>query len=175
MFIWANHGARVMLTDKAASWVQVASAVAVLVGVFLVVVQLRQNEELLRYQIATELRGNRDSVRTAILGEDYSETLAKLSGPTSQLTAAELHRFSAHAFSIYYELTHRKQLFDGGIFVGDWTTWLFEDRCLLFDNMTGKAWLDWLDNAAGGDVIVEQVRKDLSVCTTSFADFAESR
>jgi hypothetical protein len=164
-----------MLTEKAFAWIQIASAGAVLVGVALVVVQLRQNEELLRYQIATELRANRDSVRSAILGENYSETLAKLSEPPDTLTDAELNQFSANAFSIYYELSHRAQLFYEGIFVGDWTKWLLEDRCLLFNNMTGLAWLDWVAELKGEDPVVEQIRQDLSLCASTFADFSKSR
>lgn len=160
-----------MAKNQALFWIQIASTVAVLAGVLLVVIQLKQNEELLRFQIATELRSNRDALRNTVLGENYSQTLAKLADPSSTLTEAELHQFNAHAMSVFYELTHRHQLTEAGIFIGGWQTWLLEDRCLLFGNPTGAAWLDWMNEANGGGMVLDQIRNDLSTCSQSFPEF----
>ncbi|MFK8042177.1 hypothetical protein [Congregibacter sp.] len=162
-----------MTKEQTFFWIQLVSVAALLIGVVLVVVQLQQNEELLRFQLATDLRANRDSLRTATLGEDYSSTLAKLNN-VDTLNPAELQQFSAHAFSVYYELSHRWQLFDEGIFVGDWTRWLLDDRCLLFNNPTGQAWLNWMTEVTEGDDIIEQIRKDLPLCGVSFSEFIEN-
>jgi hypothetical protein len=141
--------------QRALAWMQILSAVGVLVGIVLVILQLQQNEKLLRLQLATELRINRDADRNVIRGETYSETLAKLAGDAQELSDAELHQFHAHAASIYDELHLRRMLFETGVFMGDWRAWLTEERCLLFDNPTGRAWLAWVATDSNDEIIAE--------------------
>jgi hypothetical protein len=88
--------------SRFAEWVQAAGAVGVLVGIVLVLLQLQQNEQLVRFQIATELRINRDNDRNITRGESYSSTPAKLQRAPEELTDAELGEFSAHASSLFY-------------------------------------------------------------------------
>ena len=58
--------------------VELVSILALLIGLGLVIAQLHQNEQLARFQIATEFRFNQDARRAVIQGEDFSKTLAKL-------------------------------------------------------------------------------------------------
>jgi hypothetical protein len=155
--------------QRALAWMQVLSAVGVLIGIVLVILQLQQNENLLRLQLATELRINRDADRNVIRGETYSETLAKLSGDPQKLTDAELHQFQAHAVSIYEELHLRRMLFDEGVFEGDWREWLTEERCLLFDNATGRAWLAWALSDSADEILLE-IQRRLDECGEGFVE-----
>ncbi len=155
--------------QRALAWVQILSAIGVLVGIVLVILQLQQNEKLLRLQLATELRINRDADRNVIRGETYSETLAKLAGDAGELSDAELHQFHAHAASIYEELHLRRMLFDTGVFMGDWRTWLTEESCLLFDNATGRAWLAWAATDSGDEIILE-LQDRLGDCGEGFVE-----
>ena len=155
--------------QRALAWMQVLSAVGVLIGIVLVILQLQQNENLLRLQLATELRINRDADRNVIRGETYSETLAKLSGDPRKLTDAELHQVQAHAVSIYEELHRRRRLFDEGVFEGDWRAWLTVERCLLFDNATGRAWLAWALSDSDDEILLE-VQRRLDECGEGFVE-----
>ena len=94
--------------QRALAWMQVLSAVGVLIGIVLVILQLQQNENLLRLQLATELRLNRDADRNVIRGVTFSETLAKLSGDPQKLTDAVLHQFQAHGVASYEVLQRRR-------------------------------------------------------------------
>jgi hypothetical protein len=160
------------LMQRALAWIQILSAMGVLVGVILVVLQLQQNQELLRFQIATDLRISRSADLNVVRGETYSETLAKLPGGTQALTDAELHQFDAHANSVYNELSHRRMLFGEGIFIGDWKTWLFQESCLLFDNPTGQVWLEWTSSRSEGEnEIIEEFHRRTEICDDSFVGF----
>ncbi len=126
---------------SAKNWIEILTVVGLLVGLGLVVVQLRQNEELIRFQIATEFRFNQDENRNAVKGERFSETLAKIQTAPESLTDAELLEFQAHARSLVSELDMRRVLAGVGIFKGDWRTWLQPETCDLMDNPIGRAWL----------------------------------
>jgi hypothetical protein len=123
-------------------WIEIVGVISLVVGIGLVFMQMRQNEELLRFQIATDLRVNRDHDRMTLRGEDYSVTLAKLQKDPADLTDEELVRFDAHVWSLVQELDLRRQLADEDIFVGDWRLWLEDERCLLLNNPIGGVWLE---------------------------------
>ena len=127
--------------DNLRKWVELIGVIGLLIGIGLVFLQMRQNEELLRFQIATDLRVNRDNDRFAMRGENYSNTLAKLQTEPQNLTDAELLAFDAHAWSLIQELVTRKQLAEASIFIGDWRMWLEEERCVLLNNSVGQVWL----------------------------------
>jgi hypothetical protein len=92
------------------NWIELLTLVGVFIGLGLVILQLRQNEELIRFQIAAEIRVNQDNNRNAIRGEQYSRTLAKLQTSPESLTDEELLQFQAHARSLLNELTFRRIL-----------------------------------------------------------------
>ena len=127
--------------DNLRKWVELIGVISLLIGIGLVFSQMRQNEEMLRFQIATDLRVNRDNDRFAMRGENYSNTLAKLQTEPQNLTDAELLAFDAHAWSLVLELIMRKQLAEASIFTGDWRMWLEEERCVLLNNSVGQVWL----------------------------------
>ena len=123
------------------NWIEFLTVVGVFIGLGLVILQLRQNEELIRFQIATKIRVNQDNNRSAIKGEQFSRTLARLQTSPESLADEELLQFQAHARSLLNELTFRKILAEVGIFKGDWTVWLVPETCELFDNSVGRTWL----------------------------------
>lgn len=124
------------------NWLELLSVLGLFIGIALVILQLRQNEELIRFQIATELRVNQDTNRSTIRGEQFSSTLAKAQNAPETLTDAELLEFDAHARSIVSELDFRRSLAAAGIFKGDWTSWLRWETCTSLDNSVGRTWLE---------------------------------
>lgn len=153
--------------NRVARSMQVARAMGVPIGLVLVLLQLQQNEQLLRFQIATDLRINRDSDRNVTRGEEYATTLAKPQLTPQDPTDAELVEFNAHAASIFHELTLRRLLLEQGIFEGDWKNWLIPQTCEILDNPLGRRWLDFDDNGPSGEVRAE-LRRRVDECGPTF-------
>lgn len=122
--------------------IELITLVGLIIGLGLVIAQLRQNEELIRFQIATEFRFNQDNNRNAIKGEHFSKTLAKLQTAPESLTDNELLEFQAHARSLVSELDMRRVLANVGIFESDWRIWLQPETCDLMNNSIGRVWLE---------------------------------
>ena len=165
-------------------WVQVFTAMGVIIGIGLVILQLQQNAKLSRFQIATDLRLNRDNDRNVIKGEQFSTTLAKLQTTPQAVTDAELIQFDAHARSLASELHLRRVLADVGIFEGDWTGWLEAESCDLFNNPIGRAWLkvqrqttdDGVIGAMNQDILEELERRSVECDNrSSFLKFVREK
>jgi hypothetical protein len=145
--------------SRVKNWIELLTLVGVFIGLALVILQLRQNEELIRFQIATEIRVNQDNNRNAIKGEQFSRTLANIQSSPESLTDEELLQFQAHARSLLNELTFRRILAEAGIFKGDWTTWLKSETCELLDNSVGRTWLKTQSQAIDEEMLTELDRR----------------
>ena len=145
---------------RAKNWIEIISVVSLLVGLGLVIAQLRQNEKLIRFQIATEFRFNQDENRNAVKGENFSVTLAKIQTTAESLTDAELLEFQAHARSLVSELDMRRRLAEVGIFKGDWRGWLQPETCDLMNNAVGRAWLK-ISRKAPDQILDDEILAEL--------------
>ncbi len=160
--------------NRIKDYIEFLGAIGIIVGIVLVILQLQQNEQLLRFQIATELRVNRDNDRLSIRGSDYSATLAKAQSGL-ELTPSELVEFNAHANSIMSELDLRRMLAGAGIFTADWKNWLTEETCELFSNKVGRSWIQMkLSYSVMGPGVVEndileEISKRVKKCPPSFS------
>ena len=146
------------------NWFDTLSTLGILIGIVLVVLQLQQNEKLIRYQIATELRINRDAERMLVRDEDFAEVLAKLEIAPDTLTDTELVQFDMHARSLLGELDLREMLTDVGIFEAGWQSWLVVERCETFDNPVGRTWLKTAANYEPVREMVKGVEAALPQC-----------
>jgi hypothetical protein len=96
-------------------------------------------------------------------GGKYSSTLAKLRLAPKELTDAQLVEFSAHASSLFYELTLRRLLLEQGIFEGDWKEWLIPETCETPGNPVGRRWLAFQAGNPDDDVR-EKLKRRLNEC-----------
>lgn len=156
--------------DRFLAWVQILTALGVLAGLAMVLVQLEQNEELVRLQLATEIRGVRDANRTALRGENYSETLAKVNAG-KELSDAELLQFLMHADSLYEELTLRQFFTEVGVFKGGYKSWLVVESCETLNNEVGRAWLDYGLMLYPEDEVIKHLVERINECKSSFIEF----
>jgi hypothetical protein len=156
----------------------IVTVLGLLIGLGLVIAQLHQNEQLIRFQIATEFRFNQDANRAAIKGEDFSKALAKLQTDPESLRVDELLQFQAHARSLVSELDMRRVLATVGIFESDWRAWLQPETCDLMDNSVGRAWVEakraeqvWLETQGTvpsrepDDEILDELERRLEECS----------
>lgn len=151
------------------NWIELVTVLGLIIGLGLVIAQLRQNEQLIRFQIATEFRFNQDANRSAIKGEDFSKTLAKLQTAPESLTDDELLQFQAHARSLVSELDMRRVLATVGIFESDWRAWLKPETCDLMNNSVGRVWLETQKTAPTSRMLdgkmLEELERRLGECS----------
>jgi hypothetical protein len=70
-------------------WLQVSANLAILAGVVLVVLQMRQNADLLELQILKQDADSYIAAELALIGENYTETWQKMLEEPENLTLAE--------------------------------------------------------------------------------------
>lgn len=148
--------------------IELVGVLGLIIGLGLVIAQLRQNEQLIRFQIAAEFRFNQDNNRNAIKGEHLSKTLAKLQTAPESLTDNELLEFQAHARSLVSELDMRRVLANVGIFEGDWRIWLQPETCDLMNNSIGRVWLETHRKVPGlmpDDEMLDELERRLGECS----------
>ena len=148
--------------------IELVGVLGLILGLGLVIMQLRQNEQLIRFQIATEFRFNQDNNRSAITGEHFSKTLAKLQTAPESLTDNELLEFQAYSRSLVSELDMRRVLANVGIFESDWRIWLQPETCDLMNNSIGRVWLETqrkvLDRMLD-DEMLDELERRLGECS----------
>ena len=70
-------------------WLQVSANIAILAGVMLVVLQMRQNADLLELQILKQDADSYIAAELALIGENYTATWQKMLEEPENLTLAE--------------------------------------------------------------------------------------
>jgi hypothetical protein len=75
-----------MNTEKLSHWVQIASGVALVVGLALVIIEMRQAKQLIRAQLAGESAGLALTRTLTLLGERPLSVLAKACDPDATMT-----------------------------------------------------------------------------------------
>ena len=78
---------------------QVSSNLAVLLGVVLVVLQLRQNAELLELQILSQESDSYIENEIAMIADNYTETWRKMIEEPENLTMAEYRAIDSHLWA----------------------------------------------------------------------------
>ena len=73
-------------TEKLSHWIQIISGVALIVGIVLVIMQMEQNKQLTRAQLAGESAALSLSRTLAFLGERPMEAMARACDPDARLT-----------------------------------------------------------------------------------------
>jgi len=146
-------------------WVELLSVIGLIIGIGPVILQLRQNEEILGFQIATDLRVSRDNGRNVTRGERYSTNLAMLQTTPEDMTDAELVPFDAHARSLISELDLRRMLAEEDNFKGNWRNWLMAESYDLFNNRIGHAWLK-IQGQAIDQEMIDELEQQLGECAS---------
>ena len=155
-----------MNSRSLSDWVQIVTAVAVIAGLGLVLWELRQAENLTRAQLSSEANLNFQQIQAAIIGDDYSETRARIFAD-SKLTDADLFRYDAMATSFLFSLYRISTLTNQGISDRDWRNSARQSTvCWYFGHDVGRAWLT--SPAAGSNnAVLEHLRELASNCDFS--------
>ena len=88
-----------MQSGKLSSWIQLATGIAVLIGLGLVIWELQQVKILARAQLTSDSAAINNSIHTAMLGEKAAATLAKACVNPEELTLHEAKILDSYYFA----------------------------------------------------------------------------
>jgi hypothetical protein len=107
-------------------WVQILSALSILIGIVVVVYEIRQTRAVAEAQLITDQSGIVVSARMSVVGEDGARILAKACDEPAELTRAETEVLSAYYRTLLFSLISRMRvpsetgLLDEVSFGGSW-------------------------------------------------------
>jgi hypothetical protein len=145
-------------------WIQIMTAAAVILGVGLVVYELRQTKDLVEAQLSVDSYVASFEADSMVLGENFSETLARINTAGSILTDAELYEYDSWAFSRITLLRMQLRLTNRGFF-NLRVTELVDPAtaCWFFGHDVGQAYLT--SPAVVRDEIVDRLRELSKDCS----------
>ena len=138
-----------MTENRTSKWVAIATNVAVLVGVVLLVIEIRQNNELAKMQSIQERRYIQQQSAIAFYDRDVSETWMKSIMEPELMTLPEIRVMDAYLAMNILRSSQIRELEDAGLMAqGATRVWMEGDFEFLFSNRFGKVW--WYQIGAPG-------------------------
>lgn len=156
-----------MDSDRLSRWLTLGANIGVLIGLLLVVFEIRQNSDLMRLQFI-----NDDLLLTAeseipTLGDNPAEVIMKSFESPEDMTYADFRRMDAYLTTKMERLVRRYQLSREGILEDDnWKTVGFAYGW-FFGNRFGRLWWEYEGRQAYSDLpeLVEHVDQQISQLT----------
>jgi hypothetical protein len=141
----AHTGGKNMKHFEYKGWLQLSANVAILVGVVLVIFQLRQNADLLELQILKQDTDSYIASELMMIGENYADTWQKMLEEPENLNLAELRAIESHFWA--HDIVRWRNLYElhsRGLLDEDaWKRIIREDLEYEFAHPYGRAW--WED------------------------------
>ena len=133
-----------MQTAKALStWVQIVTGVAVVVGLVLVIVELRQVQTLSRAQLSSDAMIQRTNIQMALAGENAAAALAKACIDPESLRPDEMRTLDAYLYARYLSILRMGLLtYRDGLYTEKYLqlTAAGTIRETILDTAYGRAW-----------------------------------
>lgn len=124
------------------AWLSISSNLAVIVGVVLVVIQLRQNADLLEFQILKQETDNYIESDIILVGTDYPRVFEKMLKAPQEITLAEARVIEASLWG--HNLVRWRNLYDlferGLLDESSWQRIVGEDLDYVLAHPYGRAW-----------------------------------
>ena len=139
-----------MNPERVTIWIQVATGIAVVAGLGLVVWELQQVKTLTRAQLTSDHFAAEFGLDASVMGENPSDTLAKACSDPTQLSHSEV-RILSELYGTRLEFVERIKILtqrDGIYEEGYWETRLRTELAQVFDSAFGRVWFlqqhpDW--------------------------------
>jgi hypothetical protein len=156
------------------NWIQTATGIAVVVGLILVIVELKQGRDAIRSQLSSEGFTQIEQFRTSMLGEQAAEVIARACYSPNELTPTDLVVLDNYYSSVIGRNYRMKRLADRGGFYSedDWKAggsgW-----GLLFETAAGRAYwetfpIDAEIKVAGDEQISTRIKNKAPDCRSLF-------
>ena len=125
------------------TWTQIVTGAAVVLGLILVIVELRQMQAISRAQFSSDLLVGRMDREMVIVGENFAETLTKACLEPETLTPADMRALDSYYSTLEVEMYRFAALtYRDGIYAEDYlTNRLASSFAQRFDTAYGRAWI----------------------------------
>lgn len=133
-----------MLPGKLNRWLVLGANVGVIVGLILVLLQMKQNEELLRVQVTNEYFESYIAAETSFAGENLPAIWQKSVEEPENLSIAEMRAMEAQTFAPLSRWINLYRLAEAGIIDESfWKSQVALDTPFYFSSPYGKAWWEF--------------------------------
>ena len=128
-----------MELTKVNEWLQLGAALGVLAGLALIVVEIRQNSDLVRAQLISESTDGWSDFSYSVYDEDIAEALAKVYEDPTALTTAELIKLDHYMWASVSQISREIHLNEMGL-LPSWSQFSSDDADLTFGNRFALSW-----------------------------------
>ena len=137
-----------MKLTKIADWLQIIANFGILIGLILVLMQMRQNEELQRSQIMNQYHDSYSAYEASFAGENLPDIWEKSLLEPENLTLSEMRVLEATTYVALNRWVNLYRQSEAGILnEEDWKNEVLNDKGWYFDNPYARAW--WKEYATG--------------------------
>lgn len=154
------------------SWIQLTATLAVLVGLGLVIYELRQTKQIAVAELLTAGWQNQVQVDAGLIGDGLAETMARIADPKAKITLDDVIRYDGWVVGILHHFRLQAQLRSVGLptsnFDASKNTFF---ACYYFGHDVGRAYLDsWIP---GQDEVATNLRSALAGGCEDFQDYRQ--
>ena len=135
-----------MKVDEVNDWLQVLTGVSVVVGVVLVLIQLRQNEDLTFSQVRSEQYDAWQFIDTLAMSESFAKVMVRALETPDELTLEDAIELDGRMFAILDQFDRLYDLASLGIFDGDPDGMVTPNVEYYFGNRFAISW--WAEKKA---------------------------
>jgi len=146
-----------MNLEKLNQWLLLVSHLGILGGLILVGLQIRQESEITRVQLFSDVTSSRMEMAAAVLGENPAPILAKALAEPDELTASELYVMDAYLIRGLNEVRRALVLRNLGMDIG--ITAPENTLAFYFGNEFAKRW--WSVFIASGEDLENDVLRQI--------------
>jgi hypothetical protein len=163
-----------MDSDRLNRWLTLGANFGVLGGLVLVLLQMNQNEELLRVQVTNDFYESYIAAETTFSGENLPAIWQKSLEDPENLSIAEMRAMEAQTFSPLTRWINLYRLAEAGIFDGEfWRTQIELDVSYYLGSQYGRAWWEYYSEAFPASYLPvelkDQIDKELAEASVDSA------
>ena len=157
------------------NWVQIFTGIAVLVGLGLVVWELRQSREIALAQLTSDFYMMNSQHNSALMGENPAEVIEKACDSPEELTKSEYRVLRSRFGEVLDRMRRSRSIAEQSGLMSDdeWRTWATGNFGVIFNTHPGRAWWDdqsWLppDIRQSGNRILAEVSSSEPLCKETY-------
>ncbi|MBV1908465.1 MAG: hypothetical protein KUG78_04035 [Kangiellaceae bacterium] len=141
-----------MNSNKFTEWSNLIANIGIAIGLFLVILQMNQNEKLVQIQIKNQYAESYIAAETTFAGENMPLVWQKSAEEPQSLTLAEMRIMESQTFAILLRWINLYNLAESGILSDDeWRKEVSLDVGFYFNTPYGRAWWEYHSRDGGLD------------------------
>ena len=171
--------------DRVTKWLTIATNVAVLIGLILVVIEIRQTNDLARLQALQDRRYLGQESEMFFYDPEISRVWVKSIWEPENMTLEEIRAMDAYLSVHMYQASHIRELADAGLLTeAEAREWIESSFDFIFSNTFAQTWwretaYSWSYLSAYDDVIrsfdESRTKKDYESIQRALREASENR